>query len=154
MYVCLLAIAEAAADGVLPDDPQTWDTVLTQATRMQRLVDDTSAVSKAEEHQLDLDGPPVRAANLARDTVDGALPTVSVDAHRHGQVLANLLGNALRHSHPGDEVTVRVRSPSESAHAPGRRSSRSSTPATASHPPTQTGSSSGSTAEDSQTGQR
>ncbi len=122
----LLAIAEAAADGVLPDDPETWDTVLTQAARMQRLVDDMSAVSKAEERQLDLDQRPVRAATLARDAVSAAQaqydaagvdlrlvpgrasPSVSVDAHRLGEVLANLLGNALRHSHPGDEVTVRV----------------------------------------------
>ncbi len=122
----LLAIAEAASDGVLPDDPETWDTILTQATRMQRLVDDMSAVSKAEERQLDLDLRPVRAFVLARDAVSAAQaqydaagiglhlvsgrasPSVSVDAHRLGEVLANLLGNALRHSHRGDEVTLRV----------------------------------------------
>jgi signal transduction histidine kinase len=100
--------------------------MLAQIARMQRLVDDMSAVSKAEERQLDLDLHPAPLTALAGDAVAAAqaqydaagvglrlatgkgAPTVTVDAHRLGEVLANLLGNALRHSHPGGEVTVRV----------------------------------------------
>ncbi len=122
----LQATAEAAADGVLPEDPETWESMLTQIGRMQRLVDDMSAVSKAEEHRLDLHldavdlddvvGQAVTAAQAQFDAAGIALdlriaghsPAVRVDADRMGEVLANLLGNAQRHSHPGDTVTVRV----------------------------------------------
>ena len=124
----LQATTEAAADGVLPQDPETWETMLTQITRMQRLVDDMAAVSTAEERQLDLDLRAVPLSALAREAVEAAraqydaagvgllldpgagrsTPTVSVDAQRIGAVLANLLGNALRHSHPGGRVTVRI----------------------------------------------
>lgn len=122
----LQATAEAAADGVLPDDPSTWRLVLAQATRMHRLVDDMAEVSRAEERQLDLHVRTVPAVRLAQAAVASvqarydaagvdlqlvarAAPVpVAVDADRIAEVLANLLGNALRHSHPGGQVRVRV----------------------------------------------
>jgi len=122
----LQATAEAAADGALPDDPATWQTVLAQTTRLQRLVDDMAAVSRAEERQLDLHVRAIPARALAEAAVssvqarydaadidlrllnDPGNPRVAVDAERMAEVLANLLGNALRHSHPGGVVTVRL----------------------------------------------
>jgi signal transduction histidine kinase len=122
----LQATLEATADGVVPTDASTWTTLLEQSARLQRLVDDMSAVSKAEERQLDLHPVPVDAAELARDAtavaqaqydaagvtlsvaIDGEAPGVTVDSDRIGEVLANLLSNALRHTHAGNHVTVHV----------------------------------------------
>ena len=124
------ALVEGAVDGVIPDTAETWETVLAQADRMQRLVDDMSAVSKAEERQLGLHVRAVPLAALAADAVAAAQAQyaaagidlrltpghppsepsvlVEVDTDRFGEVLANLLGNALRHSHPGSTVVVRA----------------------------------------------
>lgn len=120
----LQATAEAAVDHVLPDDPDRWEVVLAQVTRMQRLVDDMAAVSRAQERQLDLRLRPVPldrlveaalasvqarygAAGVTVRRAGGADAVVSVDSDRMAEVLANLLGNALRHSRPGGVVTVR-----------------------------------------------
>ena len=122
----LQATTEAAADGVLPKDSETWESMLTQVGRMQRLIEDMSALSKAEEHRLELDLRLTPLALVARQAATatqaqydangiqlhlerlGQDPAVRVDADRMGEVLANLLGNALRHSHPGQTVTIRV----------------------------------------------
>lgn len=127
------AYLEAAEDGVSVADEDAAQVLRAQTMRLRRLADDIAAVSRAEEHQLDLHPRPVAPAALAdtavaaararyaekgvalRAEADPSLPDVTVDAERIGQALGNLLDNALRHTPPGGEVTVSARSARDGA---------------------------------------
>jgi len=118
------AYVEAAEDGVLVPDEDIWSVLRTQTGRLRRLAEDVAAVSRAEEHQLDLYprrravtdlvGAAVAAARPRCETkgvtlserVTTDLPPVRVDGERIGQVLGNLLDNALRHSPSGGTITI------------------------------------------------
>ncbi|MBC9002760.1 sensor histidine kinase [Micromonospora aurantiaca (nom. illeg.)] len=118
------AYVDAAEDGVAVEGESTWHVLRTQTTRLRRLAEDVAAVSRAEEHQLDLRPRRVAAAELAsaavaaarprymtkgvalRETVEADAGDVDADPERLGQVLGNLLDNALRHTPPGGQVTV------------------------------------------------
>jgi two-component system, OmpR family, sensor histidine kinase BaeS len=119
------AYLEAAEDGVAVDDEDLQTVLRAQTERLHRLADDITAVSRAEMHQLDLHPVRTAPADLVRDAVAaarpryagkgvtlrsdvGASPQVDVDPQRMGQVLGNLLDNALRHTPEGGTVTVRV----------------------------------------------
>jgi signal transduction histidine kinase len=115
---------EGVADQVMPADQQTLQVLQAETARLRRLVDDLNAVSRAEERQLDLHlircqpdkllDAAVRAvqpAYTAKDVtlttrIDPHLPQVRADPDRIGEVLANLLANALRHTPPGGRVEV------------------------------------------------
>ena len=108
----------------MPADQQTLQVLQAETARLRRLVDDLNAVSRAEARQLDLHlvrcqpdkvltaaVQAARAAYAAKDVAlttrtDPPLPQVSVDPDRIGEVLANLLANALRHTPPGGHVEV------------------------------------------------
>ncbi|HWJ80622.1 MAG TPA: HAMP domain-containing sensor histidine kinase [Nocardioides sp.] len=112
---------EAVEDGVRPLDAETLAVIRGSTRRLRRLAEDVAAVSSAEEGVLGQNHHRVPAADLARHAAAAAqeryaargvtlrtrLETddlVDVDADRTGQVLANLLDNALRHA--GDDGTV------------------------------------------------
>lgn len=115
---------EALEDGVRDLDEPTLAALHGGTQRLHRLAEDISAVSRAEEGQLD--SRPVRtsphlllraAAAAAQEAYDaaqvrltleagGTVPDVHVDPERLGQVLANLLDNALRHTPPGGSVRL------------------------------------------------
>ena len=113
---------EGLADGVVAADQDAWTVLQSELIRLRRLVEDLETLSRAEERQLDLRPGPVdpggllsravRAAEPAyaakgvalQASVDSLLPLVSVDPDRLGEVLGNLLGNALRHTPPGGWV--------------------------------------------------
>ncbi|HUH15462.1 MAG TPA: ATP-binding protein [Gaiellaceae bacterium] len=115
---------EGMADGVVPASAETWEILGTETRRLRRLVDDLTALSRAEERQLALDVARVDPAALAESAVaaaspayaakgvrlhtevGGPLPEIEVDRDRMAEVLANLLGNALRHTPAGGRVTV------------------------------------------------
>ncbi len=115
---------EGVADGVMPADEQTWGVLRAETARLGRLVDDLGAVSRAEERQLDLRlarwepaklvtaavqaaAAAYRAKGVALvERIDPHLPQVLADPDRIGEVLANLLGNALRHTPGGGQVQV------------------------------------------------
>lgn len=129
----LSVTVEAVADGVLEPNPATLDTLTEQAGRLTRLAADLRDISDA---QGGLAVHPVRcevadlleqaraaaAEDFAREGVDLVIDgspagTVRADAQRIGQVLANLLSNALRHSPSGGVVTLAARpSPAGAAH--------------------------------------
>lgn len=118
---------EGLADGVVQPDPATWGALQVEVSRLGRLVDDLNTVSRAEERQLDLRLARVRSGGLVEAAVNAAaplyaakgvelahtatagLPEVDVDPDRIGEVLGNLLENALRHTARGGRVEVSAR---------------------------------------------
>jgi len=121
------ATVEAVVDGVLPADSATLATLVDQTGRLQHLVADMAAVSRAQERQLDLHPQSVDLGALATDAVaaasarfaaagvrldvevGGAPPVVRADPQRLTEVVANLLDNALRHTPQGGAVRIVVR---------------------------------------------
>lgn len=120
------AYHEGLADGVVAADADTV-AVLNDATgRLERLVEDISLVSRAEEGQLALDRRPVHLGHLLTSSVEAVAPSaqergvnlearvidegavVEGDRDRLAQVLANLLANALEHTSEGGSVTASV----------------------------------------------
>jgi two-component system sensor histidine kinase BaeS len=115
---------EGVSDGVMPADQQTLQVLQAETARLRRLVDDLGAVSRAEERQLDLQPtrchpdelittaiqaaqPAYNAKGVALEAgIDRDLPQITADPERIGEVLANLLTNALRHTPPGGHVEV------------------------------------------------
>ena len=120
----LEAYLEALEDGVATLDAATAELLRAQTRRLARLSDDITAVSRAEEGQVGLHVRPVRAESVATAAADAAaesyqakgvhlvtniatgLPELSLDPERMGQVLGNLLDNALRHTPTGGAVTI------------------------------------------------
>jgi two-component system sensor histidine kinase BaeS len=120
---------EGLADGVVPADEEAWTVLQAELARLRRLAEDLTAVSRADEQRLDLRRSQVDPAALVTAAVQAAqpafaakgvalqanldprLPAVAADADRIGEVLANLLGNALQHTPSGGlvEVTARAR---------------------------------------------
>ena len=117
---------EAVEDGVRPLDASTLEVIGTSTSRLRRLAEDIAAVSRAEEGRLTIDRVVVPAADVARSAAAAALdryeaqgvslhvdstgdPLVRVDPDRIGQVLGNLLDNALRHTPEGGTVSLTCR---------------------------------------------
>ena len=118
---------EALLDGLYPIDEAHLRPVLEETETMSRLLTDLQTLSTAEAGALALHREPT----APRDLVDAALgsfaaqasdasvnlvgrvaedlPELEVDRVRIGEVLANLVANALRHTPPGGEVTVAAR---------------------------------------------
>lgn len=122
----MTAYLDAVDDGVTAYDADTRLVLHRQLTRLLRLADDIGDVSRAEEGRFDLRPEPVvsladlaaAAAGPLRADFDAAgvvlrlataspdEATVTVDPARIGQVLTNLLTNALRHTPAGGMVTI------------------------------------------------
>ena len=116
---------EAIADGVLTADRATFDRVDAELSRIERLVEDLAAVSRAEERRIDLRLRPVRVTDLLIDAADSAAlafqdtgvkvqvvageggPWVVVDPDRLHEALLNLVVNAVRHTPAGGTVSLR-----------------------------------------------
>jgi two-component system sensor histidine kinase BaeS len=115
---------EAFEDGVATPDAATTAMLRAQTRRLARLAEDIAAVSRAEEHQLELNLAAVSARQLVTaaaaaaaeryaeatvrlsvDAPDG-LPDLLVDPDRIAQVLGNLLDNALHHTPAEGQVTI------------------------------------------------
>jgi signal transduction histidine kinase len=121
------AYLEALEDGVKPLDAEAIGVLRDQSRRLTRLSVDVGALSDAERHTGTIDArsvsmqqlvttttaamdPRYRAKGVALESkLPTKLPAVWADPDRLGQVLANLLDNALRHSHHGDSVVVTAR---------------------------------------------
>ncbi|QQE65488.1 two-component sensor histidine kinase [Leptolyngbya sp. BL0902] len=117
---------EGLADGTVPPQPELYERLAAETTRLQRLVNDLQELSKLEAGYL-----PIQAQSLALppllevliQTFEGQqahpdqvalvldcppdLPAVYADPSRIEQILINLLGNALRYTDQG-KVVVRA----------------------------------------------
>lgn len=117
---------EAVEDGVQPMDAATIAVLRDQAARLTHLAEDLAAVTRAEAGDLRLDRAPVPVARLLEAAAaagqeraaaagvhlaaDGAPAeaVVEVDPRRMGQVLDNLVSNAIRHTPRGGRVDLRA----------------------------------------------
>jgi two-component system sensor histidine kinase BaeS len=118
---------EGLIDGVVPADATTYEKVHHEAGRLQKLVQDLQELSQVESGAFTLDLRPVsvtslvatavarlglqfeeKAVDLATD-VPADLPPVRADGDRTGQVLLNIVGNALHYTPGGGMVRVLAR---------------------------------------------
>ena len=118
---------EALRDGVVEPTPEMIASVYEEAMLLNRLVDDLQELALVEAGQLKLVCQPVnicevidkavlalksqaneKEITLATD-LPGDLPLVEADAERLGQVLRNLLKNAILNTPPGGEITIQAR---------------------------------------------
>lgn len=117
---------EAMLDGVYPADRSTLLGLHEETLRLSRLVGDLGELSLLEAGRLDLvrrltdcealaRGEVERFATTAREaeidlsfSSEPGVPSAVVDPGRLGQVIANLLSNALRHTPRGGRIGVRV----------------------------------------------
>lgn len=115
---------EGLMDEVLPSDPATFASIQHEVGRLQRLVYQLEALSRAESGQLPLHKQPLayrpfvegicsrlqiqfedKGVALTLDIPD-TLPPVMADPDLMTQVLTNLLGNALQYTPPQGRVMV------------------------------------------------
>ncbi len=117
-------VLEGLDDGVVSADRATTATLRTQTTRLTRLASDIRDVSAAEEGRLRLDRQVSTPSELIRSALATARPAaaaagvrlidaneppgvaVSVDRLRIGQVLDNVVRNAIQHTPAGGTVRV------------------------------------------------
>ncbi|MDD9206187.1 HAMP domain-containing protein, partial [Georgenia sp. 10Sc9-8] len=125
------ALLENLVDGVVRPDDDALQAALAQSERLSDLVGDLLDIARVDGGAVTLDLAPLPAADLLAEAVAEARLgargvryrtevsppdlTVSGDAARLAQVVANLLDNAARHSPAGGTVTVRA-----AAEAPDR----------------------------------
>jgi two-component system OmpR family sensor kinase/two-component system sensor histidine kinase BaeS len=121
------ATSEGILDGVLPLDAAQVEDIQAETLLLGRLIDDLRLISLAEAGELRLERHPTdlaplleRAAERLRPqcqakgielVVDLAanLPWVDIDPDRIGQVIHNLVSNALRYTPPGGRICLTAR---------------------------------------------
>jgi len=118
---------EALQDGVLDPTPEIIDSIHEEALLLSHLINDLQELALAEAGQLRLFIQPVPLRDILQQAVrilhvravdrdikvsldvPPNLPYVSGDAERLGQIVRNLLNNALTHTPSGGEIWLRAR---------------------------------------------
>jgi signal transduction histidine kinase len=115
---------EAVRDGMVKPDAAVVDSLYDEALLLGRLVDDLRDLALSDAGQLTLHREPTPAADLVLPSilairpravasgialsasVSDDLPSLQVDRERIGQVMRNLLDNALAHTPSGGWISV------------------------------------------------
>ncbi|WP_322488728.1 sensor histidine kinase [Chloroflexus sp.] len=118
---------EGLVDGVVSANPATFNLILRETRRLQRLIEDLELLSRVEAGQLPvvaraIDLRPVLETQIAqfeplfssnqvnlRLDAPEHLPQVWADPDRVAQVVINILANAYRYTPSGGTVTVQAR---------------------------------------------
>jgi signal transduction histidine kinase len=118
---------EALRDRVIESSPAVVESLYEEALLLNRLVDDLQDIALADAGQLKLVRRPVALGTVVQQAVDvmqaeaaarkltlsasvpADLPAVNADAERIGQVLRNLLANAIAYTPEGGTVSVMAR---------------------------------------------
>lgn len=118
---------EALQDKVVSPTPEIIDSLYEEALLLNRLIDDLQDLALVEAGQISLKPERLSVRNEAAQAV-GAMrqslenngltlridipqdcPDVFADSKRFGQILRNLLNNAITHTFDGGKITVRAR---------------------------------------------
>jgi len=118
---------EALMDGVVENDDhrrETYQTIYTEVLRLRRLVDDLKNLAQYESGTIAIVPRPLALEPLIQEIVrveeasaaergvrlmthmPAELPLVLADSDRIGQVLLNLVDNALRYTPPDGRITI------------------------------------------------
>lgn len=110
------ALVDGIEDGIVQGNAHSWSTIRDQLERLNRLSHDVRDVSQPNDSFLSNQEVPVYPPDIARSAIsawqaqfekkgvgltlhyDNPIPEIMVDPIRIGQVLSNLLENALRHT--------------------------------------------------------
>jgi signal transduction histidine kinase len=119
-------LAEGDVGPLVPEQRRVVGVIERNAKRLVRLVDDLLVVARSDAGRLGIVLDDLDLADLARDCVQGASPAaeergldlsarvdvqtlpVRADRARLGQVIDNLIANALKFTPPGGQVEVAV----------------------------------------------
>ncbi len=118
-------LRNADADVTPPDRDELLELIDNQTDRLDRLVTNLLDLSRVQAGALELRNQPIAVGDLVTDALRGLghhgdaidittqvepdLPLVDVDHLLIGQVLANLLDNAIRHAPPHTTISISAR---------------------------------------------
>jgi two-component system sensor histidine kinase BaeS len=123
----ILSHVDAIEEGVLPSTPETLHVIREETAQLSRLVEDLRTLSRADAGELTMNIHPIKPGDLLLKSVNShrplaaekninlevetavELPLIEVDPDRIGQVLDNLLSNALRHTPDGGSIRLSAR---------------------------------------------